>query len=228
MTFTLLGFEPGDWQAIALSMRVSLIATALCIASGVPLGVWLARGVSRWRFVVDVLLMAPLVVPPVVTGFGLLVVLRAAGGSLLFTWWAAVLASWIVALPLMVRTVRASVEQTDPRLARLAATLGASPWRVFWTVTVPLAWPGIFGGAALSWARAFGEFGATIVVAGNIPQATRTVPLAIWTSLQSRPLGAIAGLVAASLVLSVGAVAVSERLVQRSKDHARHVRPEDP
>jgi len=215
VTATFLGLDAADWHAVALSLRVSVVAAALCVALGVPLAVWLARGESRWRFVVETVLTAPLVVPPVVTGFALLLVLRACGSGLLFTWWAAALASAVVALPLLVRTTRAAVEQTDRRLTLVAASLGASRWRCFWTITVPLAGPGIVGGAALAWARAFGEFGATMVVAGNIPERTRTIPLAIWTSLQSRPLSSAAGLVIASLVVSVAAVALSEWLVRR-------------
>jgi len=226
MTVAAMGLEAADWLALALSLRVSLAATALCVVVGVPVAVWLARSTSGWRFVVEAVLTAPLVVPPVVTGFGLLLVLRWVGAGLLFTWWAAVLASAVVAIPLMVRTVRAAVEQSDPRLAQIAASLGASPWRVFWTVTVPLVRPGIIGGAVLSWARAFGEFGATMVVAGNVPGRTRTVPLAIWTSLQSRPLSAITGLVVAALIVSLAAVAASEWWVRRSRRHAGHVRPE--
>jgi len=226
-TLALIGLEAADWQAIGLSLRVSVAATVLCVAVGVPVAVWLARGRSRWRFFVDVVLMAPLVVPPVVTGFGLLLVLRAVSAGLLFTLWAAALAAGVVALPLLVRTVRAAVEQTDPGLAKVAATLGASPWRVFWTITLPISWRGMVGGAALAWARAFGEFGATIVVAGNMPGRTRTIPLAIWTSLQSKPLSSVVGLVVAALVLSIAAVALSEWIVRKAGSDSHHVRSTD-
>ncbi len=218
-----LGLSPADWHAVALSLRVSLVATLGCVLVGVPVAAWLARGRSRWRFAVDVLLMTPLVVPPVVTGFGLLLLFRFVGAGVLFTWWAAAAAAAVVAMPLIVRTVRASIEQSDRRLARVAATLGASPWRVFWTITLPLSWRGVVGGAALCWARAFGEFGATIVVAGNMPGKTRTLPLAIWTSLQSKPLGACVGLVVAAIVLSVAAVAWSEWVIRRAPGAAHHV-----
>jgi len=223
-TVAFIGLDAADVQAIGLSLRVSIAATALCVVVGVPVAAWLARGRSRWRFLVDVVLMAPLVVPPVVTGFGLLLLLRAVSAGLLFTLWAAVLAAAVVALPLLVRTVRAAVEQTDPGLAKVAATLGASPWRIFWTITLPMSWRGLVGGAALAWARAFGEFGATIVVAGNMPGRTRTIPLAIWTSLQSKPLASVVGLVVAALVLSIAAVAVSEWIVRRAGKDAHHVR----
>ena len=223
-TLAQLGLSTADWQAVALSLRVSLVATVCCVLVGVPVAVWLARGRSRWRFAVDIALMTPLVVPPVVTGFALLLVFRMLGGSILFTWWAAAVAAAVVALPLIVRTVRASVEQTDRRLANVAATLGASPWRVFWTITIPTAWRGVVGGAALCWARAFGEFGATIVVAGNMPGHTRTLPVAIWTSLQSKPLGACAGLVVAAIVISIAAVALSEWIVHKTPHASDHVR----
>jgi len=221
-----LGFSGDDARAIGLSLRVSLGATVVCIVIGVPVAVWLGSGRSRWRFVVDLMLMAPLVVPPVVTGFGLLLVLRAVSAGLLFSLWAATAAAAVVALPLLVRTVRVAVEQTDPGLAKVAATLGASRWRIFWTVTIPMSWRGVVGGAALAWARAFGEFGATIVVAGNMPGRTRTLPLAIWTSLQSKPLSSVVGLVVAALLLSVAAVALSEWIVQRAnrESHVRSTR----
>ncbi len=218
-----LGLSAGDWHAVGLSLRVSVVATLFCVLVGVPVAAWLARGRSRWRFMVDVVLMTPLVVPPVVTGFGLLFLFRLLGVGILFTWWAAAVAAGVVALPLIIRTVRASVEQTDRRLARVAATLGASPWRIFWTITLPMSWRGIVGGAALSWARAFGEFGATIVVAGNMPGKTRTLPVAIWTSLQSKPLGSCVGLVVAAVVLSVAAVAVSQWVVHKAPSASDHV-----
>lgn len=138
-------------DALALSARVSAIATLLILVPGVLMGVWLARTASAWRGLVEGVCAAPLVLPPVVTGFLLLIVLQTAGSSLLFTWWAAVLASAVVAWPLLVRTVRAAVEQIDPRLAVAAATLGASRWKVLRTITVPLAWRGIVGAATLAW-----------------------------------------------------------------------------
>lgn len=210
------------WSAIALSIRVSLVATGLCLLPGVWLGAWLARTRSRLRTFVEVAVVAPLVVPPVVTGLLLLVALRAIFRDLLFTWWAAALASAIVAVPLLIRTVRSTVEQTDARYGVIAATLGASRRRILWTITLPLAWRGIVAGATLAWARALGEFGATVVVAGNISGRTRTLPLAIWTNIQTP--GATASavpLVIASVLLAVSAVAIGEWLIRHDAPEAQ-------
>lgn len=218
------GLSGADWHAVGLSLRVSMLATVCCALVGVPVGAWLGGGRSRRRYVVDVVLMAPLVVPPVVTGFGLLLLLRWIHVDILFTAWAAGVASGVVGLPLLIRTVRASVERTDLRLGRVGATLGASPWRIFLTITLPLSWRGVVGGALLCWARGFGEFGATIVVAGSMPGETRTLPVAIWTSLQSKPLGACVGLVLAAVLISVVAVGLSEWIIQKSPNESDHVR----
>jgi len=160
--------------------------------------------------------MSPLVLPPVVVGFGLLIVLRWIGAGMLFTPWAAIIAGAVVSLPLLVRTVRVAVEQIDPRLELAAATLGASRLRRWLTITLPLAWRGIVGGAVLAWARAMGEFGATIIVAGNMPGRTTTIPVAVWTKIQTPTGGSPLLLVVASMVLALAAVACSEWLVRRS------------
>ncbi len=215
MNTSVLGMDPAHWSAVWLSIKVSLSATLFCLIPGVLLGIWLARTRSRLRPVVEVAVMAPLVAPPVVTGFLLLIVLRELNQDLLFTFWAATVASALMAVPLLVRTVRAAVEAIDPRYSVVAATLGASPLRRLLTITVPLAWRGIVGGATLAWARALGEFGATIVVAGNIPGRTRTIPLAVWTSLQSPGAPSIIPLVVAAMVLCIAAVVVAETLNRR-------------
>jgi len=122
-----------------------------------------------------------------------------------------------MAWPLLVRTVRAAVDSCDPRLPVAAATLGASPGRILCTVTIPLAWRGVVGGATLAWARALSEFGATIVVAGNMPGRTTTIPLAIWSAIQSPTGGSVAPLVAASLLLAGAAIVVSELIIHRRR-----------
>jgi molybdate transport system permease protein len=211
--------DPSHLSAIELSIKVSLLATLFCLAPGVLLGIWLARTSSRLRSVVEVLVMVPLVAPPVVTGFLLLIVLREIHTDLLFTFWAATVASALMGLPLLIRTVRASVEAIDPRYGIVAATLGASPIRRLATITIPLAWRGIVSGATLAWARALGEFGATIVVAGNIPDRTRTIPLAVWTAIQTPGAPSTAPLIVAALVLTVAAVAVAELLQRQYLPH---------
>ncbi len=205
------------YSAILVSIRVSLLAALFMLVPGVLLGVWLARTSSPWRHLVDIVTVTPLVVPPVVTGVLLLYVLRMIDRDLLFTGWAAAIASAIVASPLLIRTVRVAVEAVDPRFAMVAATLGATQLRTFRTITLPLAWRGVVGGLTLAWARALGEFGATIVVAGNIPGRTRTIPLAVWTASQSAPPRGVGWLIAASLLLSVAAVAVGEWMVRRHR-----------
>ncbi len=210
-------FQPGDWAAIHLSVAVSFVSTGICVIAGLPAALWLARTRSRLRPIVEVLVTLPLVLPPVVTGIGLLFFLPWLTAGLLFTWWAAAAASAVMAAPLFIRTARTAIEALDPRLAAAAKTLGAGPWRVLTTITIPLAWRGLVAATTLAWARSLGEFGATMVVAGNIPHRTRTIPLAIWTTLQSRELSAVLPLVVASVVLSLVAVVVGEILVRRGR-----------
>jgi len=217
-----------DVTALLLSVQVSLAATLACLVPGVLMGIWLARSNSKLRGFVETFVLAPLVVPPVVTGLLLLILLRELFPALLFTWWAASLASAVVAIPLLIRTVRATVEGIDPRWALVAATLGASRLRILRTITIPLAWRGIVAGATLAWARALGEFGATIVVAGNIPGRTRTIPLAVWTAIQSPTAPSVVPLVIAAIALSLAAVAAGEWLVRHQRHEgpfARHTAP---
>ena len=180
-----------DWTPVLLSLRVGLTALAFVFV----LGTLAARVMSRRHFagrdVVDGLLVLPLVLPPVVTGFLLLLLLgrhgpvgrfleNAFGIRLLFSLHAAVIAAIVVAFPLMYQSAKAAFQAVDARLEDAARTLGAGEARVFLTVTMPLAWPGLVAGTVLSFARALGEFGATVMVAGNIPGETTTVPLAIF------------------------------------------------
>lgn len=180
-----------DWSPVLLSLRVALAALALVLLTGVLAARWMARRNFPGRDVLDGLFLLPLVLPPVVTGFALLVLLgrngplggpleAAFGIRLVFTVWAAVLAAAVVAFPLMYQSAKAAFEAVDPRLEDAARTLGAGEARVFLRVTLPLAWPGLVAGTVLSFARALGEFGATAMVAGNIPGETATVPLAIY------------------------------------------------
>ncbi len=218
-------------DAVLLTARVSVVATIVCLPFGVLIGTWLARTPRRWRAAVDALVTCPLVIPPVVTGLvilqGLVWLEREFGVGIAYTWWAAAMASAALALPLLVRTVRTAVESIDPRLPQVAATLGASRWRVFRTVTLPLSWKGIVGGAVLAWARAAGEFGATIVVAGNMPGRTQTIPLAIYSALQSPKERPIWPLVIVAVAMSVAAVAASEILVRRGRSEARRAKRSD-
>lgn len=221
----------GDLQALWLSVKVALSAVALMLAPGIGFGYVLARYQFRGRDFLNALLHIPLVIPPVVTGYLLLVLLGTNGvvGRMLyerfhvqiaFTWYAAVLASAVVAFPLMVRSIRQAVEMLDPGLEQAARTLGAGPVTVFYRITLPLALPGIVSGIVLAFARSLGEFGATMTFAGNLPGQTRTIPLAIY-SLLEQPQGdrRAIQLVIVAVLVSVCAVIVSEILARRAPVH---------
>jgi molybdate transport system permease protein len=185
-----------DWFPLALSLRVALIATALVVLVGVALGWLLARRRFFGREMLDAIVTLPLVLPPTVLGYYLLVLLgrgsligRAieaiTGQHLVFTWKGAVVAAAIGALPLVVKTSRAAIASVDADLEDAARTLGQSEWRVFRRVTLPLASRGIVAAAMLAFARALGDFGATLMVAGNIPGRTQTAAIAIYDATQS-------------------------------------------
>jgi molybdate transport system permease protein len=188
-------FSSEGWEALALSARVGVAATVLSLPLGVALAWVLARRAFPGRALVETTLALPLVLPPVVTGYFLLVVLGRNGWlggfldgiglPLAFTWRGAAVASGVLGFPLMVRTVQVALEGVDPGLEKAARSLGAGPLRVFFTITLPLSASGILAGAILAFARSIGEFGATITFCGNIPGETRTLPLAIYTLLQS-------------------------------------------
>jgi molybdate transport system permease protein len=179
------------WQITSFTLLTALGATALMIPIGLALAWLLARRQFRGRLLVETLVSLPLVMPPVATGLILLLLfsprgpigaaLATIGVEVVFTWRAVVLAMAVMGLPLFVRTVRAGFEQVDHRFEAIAATLGASPFRVFVSITLPLAFPALAAGAVLGFARAIGEFGATIMIAGSIPGVTRTLPVAIYT-----------------------------------------------
>jgi len=186
--------ESSVWQAIALSLSTSLMATALAVILGTPLGYLLARGRVPFRRAVDTLIDLPAVMPPSVAGLALLMAFgrRGLAGSYLnlwgidiaFTSLAVVLAQLFIAAPLYVKSAALGFEGVERELEQAAALDGASPWQAFRFVTVPLAWTALLGGAVMTWARALGEFGATIIFAGNFPGRTQTMPLAIYIGLE--------------------------------------------
>jgi molybdate transport system permease protein len=219
---------PEEWQVVALSLKVGVIAVGAMLPVAFALAWVLARTRMPGKLLLDALVHLPLVLPPVVTGWLLLLAFGVNGPigrplaawfgvTLMFRWTGAALAAAIMALPLMVRAMRLSIEAVDARLEDAARTLGAGPWRAFWTVTVPLAMPGLLAGTVLGLARSIGEFGATITFVSNIPGETRTLPLAIYTALQM-PGGeaAVTRLALIAVALSVVALAVSEMLTRRS------------
>lgn len=214
------GLDTGAWPAVALSLQVAATSVLASLPLGVAVGWILARKRFRGRLLLDALVYLPLVLPPVVTGYALLWALSPRGPlgwlDVAFTWRAAALASAVVAFPLLVRAVRLGFEAVDPGLEEAALTLGASPWRTFWRVTLPLAWPGVLSGALLAFGRSLGEFGATITFAGNIEGQTRTLPLAIYTALQT-PGGREQATTLAwvSVGLALGTLVAGEALARR-------------
>jgi molybdate transport system permease protein len=217
---------PEEWRAVALSLRVSFWATL----ASLPFGIFIAYALARWNFpgkqILNGLVHLPLILPPVVTGYLLLLLLGTRGpiGSILadwgivfaFRWTGAAVAAAVMAFPLMVRAIRLSIEAVDPKLEQASATLGASPAWVFLTVTLPMALPGIVAGTILAFAKAMGEFGATITFVSNIPGQTRTIPSAIYAFLQvPGGEGSAMKLVIVSVVVAMGALLLSELIGRR-------------
>jgi molybdate transport system permease protein len=217
---------PAESQALVLSLEVSVVAVLASLPAGVLVAWVLARRSFPGKIVLDGLVHMPLVLPPVVTGYVLLVLLGrnapagrllgAVGLDLSFNWKGAALAAAVMSFPLLVRAVRLSIEAVDRGLESAARTLGASPARVFVTVTLPIALPGVLAGTILAFARSLGEFGATITFVSNIPGETRTLPLALYTLTQVP--GGDAGafrLCAISLAVALAALVSSEILARR-------------
>ena len=215
------------FSALSLSVRVAVLATLVNALVGIPLAYVLARRRFRGRALVDLLVTLPLVLPPTVTGYYLIVLLgrrgwlgapvyAVTGWSVAFTWYAAVVAATVMALPLLVRTARAAIDSVDRDLEQAAYTLGRSEWRTALEVTLPLARNGILAGLVLAFARALGEFGATLMLAGNIPGKTATVPLAIYTAVQTGEEQAALVLVAILTALSCAVLVAANRLGARA------------
>ena len=221
--------SPQEWIAVQLSLRVALVATVVALPFGVAVAYLLARKDFWGKSLLDALVHLPVVLPPVVTGYLLLITLgrRAPIGAWLaehlglvfsFRWTGAALACGVMAFPLVVRPIRLSIEAIDRRLEEASSTLGANGFWVFATITLPLALPGIIAGAMLGFAKALGEFGATITFVSNIPGETQTISAAIYTLTQV-PDGdrAAMQLVLVSVVISVAALVASEWLARRAQ-----------
>ncbi len=217
---------PEEWTVVALSLKVAFWAMTWALVPGIAVAYLLARGQFFGKQFINVLVHLPLVLPPVATGYLLLVTFGtqgAVGGYLqdlgivfAFRWTGAALAAAVMAFPLLVRSIRLSIEAIDPKLEQAAATLGASRTRVFATVTLPLMLPGILAGMVLAFAKAMGEFGATITFVSNIPGETRTLPSAVYAFLQV-PGGESSAmrLVVISVIVAAGALVLSEVLARR-------------
>ena len=226
-------FTPEEATAIALSLKVAVAAAVASLPFGIAVAWLLARRRFFGKSLLDALVHLPLVLPPVVVGYALLVTFghngtvgrflsEHLGVTLAFRWTGAALASAIMGFPLMVRTIRLAIESVDRKLEQAASTLGANPPRVFFTVTLPLAWPGIVAGTVLAFAKALGEFGATITFVSSIPGETRTLSSAIYGLMQVP--GGEAGiwrLAAVAVAVSLLALLASEWLVRRQRREGR-------
>jgi molybdate transport system permease protein len=221
--------SPEEWEALRLSARVAAWATLVSLPAGVLVGWLLARVEFRGKLVLETVVQLPMVLPPVVPGYLLLLLLGTRGPVggwlqetfgivLAFNWKGAVVASAVMAFPLLVQPVRVAFRMIDARLERAAATLGAAPLDAFLTIALPLALPGILAGAVLCFSRSLGEFGATMAFVGNIPGETRTIPLAIYT-LMHAPDGEAGALRLAllSIGLAAAALAASHLITRRAE-----------
>jgi molybdate transport system permease protein len=219
--------SPQEWTAVALSLKVAFWATLLSLPVGIAVALALARGNFPGKQLLNGLVHLPLILPPVVTGYLLLIAFGRQGaiGSMLdkwfgvilaFRWTGAVLAAAVMAFPLMVRAIRLAIEAVDPKLEQAASTLGANRFWTFTFVTLPLILPGIIAGAILAFAKAMGEFGATITFVANIPGETQTLPSAVYAFLQV-PGGEASAmrLVVVSIAVAIAALAVSELVATR-------------
>jgi len=213
-----------DWFPLLLSLKVAGFATAIALGLGVALGWLFARRPFPGSAVLEAVCMLPLVLPPTVVGYGLLMLMgrrSALGGwlrehfdyTIIFSWHGAVLASAVVALPLVLKSATAAFAGVDRNLEAAARTLRQSPASVFWRVTLPLAWPGILAGTLLAFARAMGEFGASLMVAGSIPQQTQTASMAIYDAVQAGQDDIALWLVLLSSAMAVAVLLLSNRLL---------------
>ncbi len=221
-----------DISPIILSVKVAVLATVICAATGTGLAWAMHRFKLPGKNILETVINLPLVLPPTVIGFGLLLLFGRNGPlgfvleklfnvRIVFTWWAAVIASTVVSFPMMYRSAKAGLASVSPDLEQAARTLGAGEWRVFLTVTLPLAWPGILTGIGLAFSRALGEFGATLMLAGNIPGRTQTIPLAIFFAAESGDMKAagffvfIITLVSFAVVYCLNSWPVSKKAVSK-------------
>ena len=219
--------SPVEWDALRLSALVGLAAVACALPPAVALGYLCATRTFRGKAAVETFLVLPLVLPPVVTGYALLVLLGrrgpigpfldAVGLPVVFTWRGCVVASAVMAFPLAYRACRTAFEGLDPRLPAIARTLGATRFDAFRTVTLPLARNGLLAAAVLAFARSVGEFGATIVLAGNVEGETRTLPVAVFQEIQSRGAEGVWRLALLCVLLAAGALVASEVLARRAR-----------
>jgi molybdate transport system permease protein len=203
---------------LLVSVKTVITATVITFFVGIAAARWMARYSGRLKGLIDGIFILPLVLPPTVVGFGLLLLfgkngpigelLSLVGTTVVFSWPATVISAAVMSFPLMYMTTRAAFEQVEPNIEDAARTLGANEWKVFWSVTVPLAWPGVVAGTVLAFARSLGEFGATLMLAGNIPGKTATIPVAIYFEIQGGHMNQALILVLITLVIAFSSLAV--------------------
>jgi len=213
-----------------ISLRTVTAATAITFALGIAAARWMARYSGKFGNLIDGLFILPLVLPPTVVGLGLLLMFGRHGplgkllslfnAAIIFSWPATVISAAVMSFPLMYMTSRGAFEQVDSSIEDAARTLGASEWRVFWSVTMPLAWPGVAAATVLSVARSLGEFGATLMLAGNIPGKTATIPIAIYFAIQAGDMNQALVLVGIVLLIAFASLAAIAHWKRRS-DRAR-------
>jgi molybdate transport system permease protein len=218
-----------------ISLRTVLIATAITFFTGIAVARWMSRYQGKFKHLIDGLFILPMVLPPTVVGLGLLLLfgkhgplgqlLLWLGTTVVFSWPATVIAAVVVAFPLMYMTAKGAFEQVEPNIEDAARTLGASEWKVFWSVTIPLAWPGVAAGTVLSFARAIGEFGATVMLAGNIPGKTTTIPVAIYYAVQEGDMTRAVVLVVITLVIALASLVALAYWNGRKSKTGRNPRP---
>ena len=218
-------FSPQLLQPLWLTLKVALLATLIAGVCGIAVGRWMAQRRFAGHSVLDAMLVLPMVLPPTVLGYYLIVLIGRHGVigqwlehwfgiQLLFTWQGAVIAAAVVAFPLIYKAARAAFEDTDARFAQAARTLGASEWEVFLRIALPLATRGIAAGLALTFARAMGEFGATLMIAGNLPGKTQTLSVAVYTAVQAGDDPLALSLTLVISVLCIALLVIASRLLQ--------------
>lgn len=183
-----------DWSPLIISMKTAFLSTCITFVIGIIVSYFMANYKGRFKGLIDGLFTLPLVLPPTVVGFFLLLLFGKNGVigqfflnydiTIIFSWWATIISATVVAFPMMYRSSRAAFEQIDDNMISAARTLGLSEWKIFYKIAIPLAWPGIIAGIVLAFARALGEFGATLMIAGNIPGRTQTMPVAIFFAVE--------------------------------------------
>lgn len=221
-----------EFTALRISVQSAALGTFLAFPIAGLLALTLVRAKIKWKFLLDTLVSIPLAMPPIITGYFLLILFGKNGplGSMLdttfgveiiFTWVAAALAAGLIALPLMVRAIEVTLAEMDPRMELVARSLGASRWYAFWTITIPLCKKGLIASILLGFARGLGEFGATLIIAGNIPGRTQTLPLAMFTELQAGNDNSVLRLILLSLILTFLTLLIHHVLIRKRKTEAK-------